>query len=294
MEQAFAPAIDMLLIILTFFVKVALLRAVLRIVGKHEADTGFFKAILVTCLVAGLYGSLSFLGRDPIGPMALGATFVVAFLMIRFLCWLRLGKAFVAALLFSAALVGVSVGTDKSADWVAPERVTFLEAAADAKEGLSKMRIAEGSAIDWEWLFGRALDAIATLTRPGEMDRMNADIERGMEVYHERRRQIDALAANPLAGEQPTALDDLSSLATGEVDDAMFSNVMLSDLAYGATSTPPAYLTEALEQINSSLAAEGGIEGLASLIASGSVPIRICFPELPANTSAGPREVLDF
>ena len=24
------------------------------------------------------------------------------------------------------------------------------------------------------------------------------------------------------------------------------------------------------------------------------MPIRICFPELPANTSAGPREVLDF
>ena len=60
-------------------------------------------------------------------------------------------------------------------------------------------------------------------------------------------------AGRPLTDGQPTALDALSTLATGEVDDAMFSNVMLSDMAYGATSTPPAYISEALSQISSTL-----------------------------------------
>ncbi|MBT3296122.1 MAG: hypothetical protein HN919_02040 [Verrucomicrobia bacterium] len=271
MQDALAPAIDMLLIILTFFVKVGLLRSVLRMVAKHQADTGFFKAVIVTGMIAGLYGVLSFMLRDPLGPVALAATFVVAFLLVRFLCWLTSRKALYVALIYSTLLIGVSFGTMKAADWVKPDRVTFLEASANAKEELSRMRVSEGKPIDWEWLFATALDAIAQLTRPGEVDRMNADIERGMEVYRERRQQIDALASGSLTDGQPTALDALSTLATGEVDDAMFSSVMLSDLAYGATSTPPAYISEALAQISSNLTGEGGMEALAALMATGSV-----------------------
>ncbi|NQU41373.1 MAG: hypothetical protein HQ523_15610 [Lentisphaerae bacterium] len=271
MEEALAPAIDLLLLILTFFVKVGLLRLVLRILARHMADTALFKTMFVTALIGGTYGMLSFSLRDPLGPAALGGALVVSFLASRFLCWLTWRKAAYVALMYSALLIGVSVGTVKAADWVAPNRVTFLEAFSKAKAGLSSMRVAEGKAIDWQWIFGRAFEAVAHLTEKGERDRLSADISKGMEVYQERKKAMQSLVALKPAEGQPTALEALSTLATGEVSDAMFDNVMLSDLAGGGATSAPLPLADSLAQISSNLTAEGGLAGLASLMATGTL-----------------------
>lgn len=269
MQTLWGPLLDLCGRIVLFLLEVTILRAVLRWLCRHSADTSFFKAALATIIVGGVHGVITGSLKDPLGPVAVAGALLAAWLVLRFLCWTGWREALVAGSLYAAIAVTLGFGYDKVADQISPTRVTFLTQWDKSSAVFSKLQRDDKDPISWQWMFARILQAVAIMTRPDEMNRLQEDTAKGMEFYHQRKQELAAKGGGAAPEGQPVVFSAIETLSTSDLSRVQAAFAAMQTRLQAAPEPPPQAIRESFAQIQSNLTSEAGRTALIAMLNTG-------------------------